>query len=53
MRFVLSVKFIGQNPEFYGPFDSEQQAQDWADGAAKAWAGVAIHLFPLESPWDA
>jgi hypothetical protein len=51
LRYVLSVKFAGTNPVFYGPFESEQQAKDWQEGAEKAWAGATFIVLPLESPW--
>lgn len=46
-------KHQGANPTFYGPFDTEQQAYDWAEGARKAWTGVTTLVFALVSPWDA
>lgn len=53
MRFIISVKHQGTNPVFYGPFESRQQADDWSDGARRAWPDAAILVLPLESPWDA
>lgn len=53
MRFIVSVKYAGNTPVFYGPLDGLEQAKDWADGARRAWPDAAVILLALESPWDA
>jgi hypothetical protein len=52
MRWLVCTKTVGDDAVYYGPFESEEQADDWREGARQAWPLATIWVFPLNSPWD-
>lgn len=53
MRWIVCTKVVGDDAEYHGPFESEEQAAAWREGARQVWPLARLWIFPLQSPWGA